>query len=780
MTKLTPVAPPASSSVSARRDTVLVLAGDRRERARLARFVAGEGYLVVQASDVASARAAIAHARPDLVVLGDDRSGMAALAEFRADPETGGVAAIVLSRRHDLPRMLRAFEFGADDVILRTVPPAELAARMRARLERRAVPREGIVRDPVTRALGPEALDRAMKLEFERVRRTRRAASFAYLAFDEMALVEAEHGQRARDELLAQVVALVEQDGRHVDAIGLSRHHLALLLPETSSKGARTRLNRLVQKLHRHDFVVEGRALRLTPAVGYVTVTPGMRSDEAEEHAWTALMHAATQLDLYPAEWRPGLGGEESLTASGWRRFVDRNRTTAQVVAQQVACIGLPLVAYWLLDRAGVDITGLAYLVIVIALAATATAIWIESLAAQRPERPPATAATPYPPATAIIAAYLPNEAATILDTIRAFLRQDYPDLQVILAYNTPRDLPVEDELRALAAADPRLVALRVRDSASKAQNVNAALAHVRGEFVGVFDADHHPAQGAFRRAWRWISHGADVVQGHCVVRDGSRGFLQRLVTTEFEAIYAVAHPGRARVQGFGIFGGSNGYWRTPLLRETRMRGFMLTEDIDSSMRVVAGGGRIISDPGLVSTELAPPDWRGLWNQRLRWAQGWSQVSMRHLLAMLRNDRLSRRQRIGLAYLLGWREIYPWISLQAFPILAYWFLRGAPPVDWFVPVFVLTTLFTTSAGVMQTWSAWRLARPHLRRRGRWFVAFGFASLAFYTEYKNVITRTAHLKELMREKQWKVTPRPMPADRASRPATIELAVNRDAA
>jgi cellulose synthase/poly-beta-1,6-N-acetylglucosamine synthase-like glycosyltransferase len=165
-----------------------------------------------------------------------------------------------------------------------------------------------------------------------------------------------------------------------------------------------------------------------------------------------------------------------------------------------------------------------------------------------------------------------------------------------------------------------------------------------------------------------------------------------------------------------------------------------------------------------VSTELSPPDWRGLWNQRLRWAQGWSQVSLRHLIAMLRNDRLTRRQRFGLAYLLGWRELYPWISLQAFPLLGYWYLRGAPPIDWFVPVFVFTTLFTTSAGVAQAWMSWRMARPHLRRRRRWFVIFGIASLVFFTEYKNVITRTAHLKEAMREKSWKVTPRPVMARR----------------
>ena len=63
-----------------------------------------------------------------------------------------------------------------------------------------------------------------------------------------------------------------------------------------------------------------------------------------------------------------------------------------------------------------------------------------------------------------------------------------YPGpLQVILAYNTPRDLPIEAALRDIAARDPRFLPLRVPGSTSKAQNVNAALARVTGEFVGVF-----------------------------------------------------------------------------------------------------------------------------------------------------------------------------------------------------------------------------------------------------------------------------------------------------
>ena len=89
----------------------------------------------------------------------------------------------------------------------------------------------------------------------------------------------------------------------------------------------------------------------------------------------------------------------------------------------------------------------------------------------------------------------------------------------------------------------PWLVPLRVQGSISKAQNVNAALAHVGGEFVGLFDADHHPS--FVPRAWRWLAGGAGVVQGHCVIRNGEhQPSATCLVATEFEAIYAVAHPG--------------------------------------------------------------------------------------------------------------------------------------------------------------------------------------------------------------------------------------------
>jgi cellulose synthase/poly-beta-1,6-N-acetylglucosamine synthase-like glycosyltransferase len=153
---------------------------------------------------------------------------------------------------------------------------------------------------------------------------------------------------------------------------------------------------------------------------------------------------------------------------------------------------------------------------------------------------------------------------------------------------------------------------------------------------------------------------------------------------------------------------------------------------------------------------------KALWNQRMRWAQGWTQVSWRHLRPMMTRPGATLRSRVGAFYLLAWREFYPWISLQIFPLLAFWLLRGSPPIDWFVPIFVATTMFTLSAGPGQVIFAWKLGDESIKQRKRWYLLFLVASLAFYTEFKNVIVRTAHLKELMGERTWKVTPRSVPS------------------
>ncbi|MEO7351610.1 MAG: glycosyltransferase [Marmoricola sp.] len=484
--------------------------------------------------------------------------------------------------------------------------------------------------------------------------------------------------------------------------------------------------------------------------VGWAPITRKHQPDVAVEYADAAARESVRQRDLQPLE----LGANKSTRSPriGLWSF------SHQVLLATVGSVLLPFVGLVTAYLVGLDLSDILYWGLVATLLITAVMIWAECFRALEPPVLPAEPSEPAPRATAIIAAYLPNEADTIVETLEAFLAQEYSGgLQVVLAYNTPGPMAVEPRLELMAQNNLNLDVVRVEDSTSKAQNVNAALRVAEGEFVGIFDADHHPMQGAFERAWRWLAEDADVVQGHCVIRNGSDSWLTRLVAVEFEQIYAVAHPGRAALHDFGIFGGSNGYWRRSALEQIRLRGSFLTEDIEASMRVLQVGGRIVNDPGLVSHELAPDNLGTLWRQRMRWAQGWFQVSCRHLGPTLRSPYLTLRQKLGAAYLLGFREVYAWISMLAWPLFGFLVWRDGG-LDLSSPIFMLATLFVSVSGPVQTLAAWRLATPELRKHPKWFLYAAVANLFFYTEFKNLIARVAHLKQLRGEHQWVVTPR----------------------
>ncbi|MCB0968503.1 MAG: glycosyltransferase family 2 protein, partial [Ilumatobacter sp.] len=508
----------------------------------------------------------------------------------------------------------------------------------------------------------------------------------------------------------------------------------------------------------------EADALLFTPSAGIATLDDGEDPAAIVRRAVDAREVASGHLDLRVHRWEPAMSLDTApperrpFERFNWQAIKERLRAPSQIFATYVIGLFIPFCLYWFFDRVvGVDITWAVYLFCVSTLVSTGVMILVEARLAIRQKEPPEVDV--YPPASAIICAYLPNEAATIMETLDAFLTQGYPGgLQVILAYNTPSPMAVERELHELADRMPELEVVKIEGSTSKAQNVNAVLHMATGEFTGMFDADHMPRPGSFERSWRWLANGYDVVQGHCLTRNGDETWLAKMIAVEFESIYAVAHPGRAKLHRFGVFGGSNGYWRTDLLHETRMRGSMLTEDIDSSMRTVERGLKIRSDRDVVSRELGTTTMKQVWNQRLRWAQGWFQVTMMHTLRVWRSAGLTLRQKFGATYLLGWREVYPWLSLQVFPLVAYWYVARGQTLSTGWPILFFTTLFVLHVGPHQTWYAYKLADPEIKQHKSWFWGYLLFSTFFYTEYKNTIARVAHIKEFVGERAWKVTPR----------------------
>jgi len=273
-----------------------------------------------------------------------------------------------------------------------------------------------------------------------------------------------------------------------------------------------------------------------------------------------------------------------------------------------------------------------------------------------------------------LIVAYLPNERDIIVDRVIYLCTQIvYPvdRIRINCVYNTPTPIePLETEMHNMEDDYPNLRVVKVPGSKSKADNLNYFFTLNTGaDVMAIYDADHYPHPHNPR--WAAEAFMADpavnIVQGRCVIYNSKASWLTRLICVEFDKIYAVSHPGRAIMMDFGLFCGSNGYWRAELLKAHKMRGEMLTEDIDSALRAVQKNVKAVHEILSVSYELAPTEFQGFWKQRLRWAQGWAQASVVHMpMVWNKPDKGGRsfKVRFGVFSLLAIRELSYYLVTQ--------------------------------------------------------------------------------------------------------------------
>ncbi|KAF2772414.1 hypothetical protein EJ03DRAFT_266780 [Teratosphaeria nubilosa] len=288
-----------------------------------------------------------------------------------------------------------------------------------------------------------------------------------------------------------------------------------------------------------------------------------------------------------------------------------------------------------------------------------------------------------------VMVAYLPNEKDIVVGQIMYALEElQYPKdkLRINLVYNTPRPIePVETELRQLADQYQQLHVIKVPNSTSKADNLNHffSLKATGADYTGIFDTDHFPHPHNPRwAAERFIKDQPDIVQGRCVVYNTNESFMAKMIAIEFDKIYAIAHPGRQRLAKFGLFCGSNGWWRSDLIRSLKMHGEMLTEDIDSALRAYGSGARAIHDMNVLSYEMAPNSFKSFWKQRMRWTQGWTQASIHHIPLIWTNPpngtKRCKQERLALFSLLFTRELSYYLVSQHTCLLISFIINDWP------------------------------------------------------------------------------------------------------
>jgi len=283
------------------------------------------------------------------------------------------------------------------------------------------------------------------------------------------------------------------------------------------------------------------------------------------------------------------------------------------------------------------------------------------------------------PAIAVVVPCYLPNEQSIIEETVNHILEHLLsPDkLELWLVYNTPEDLPeIEGRLRAMQSrADlppgRSLQVIRVQDSKSKAENLNAVLSQISTPYVAIYDADHHPDPTSLMLLHEKLQRGdLDCAQGSTYIRNlscGWAGILGRLIDAEFFVMHFMLFPAMKLYTRQAIFGGSNALWKRDVLLSHTFNHCMQTEDIDVSVRALLDRCRIDFCPESRSGELAPVSLSALYKQRLRWAIGWDQVSLKYVRDVVSARGLPCYHRFGLIHVLYLR----WLMLLSGVIVGF-------------------------------------------------------------------------------------------------------------
>ncbi|KAB8193898.1 poly-beta-1,6 N-acetyl-D-glucosamine synthase [Lysobacter maris] len=265
---------------------------------------------------------------------------------------------------------------------------------------------------------------------------------------------------------------------------------------------------------------------------------------------------------------------------------------------------------------------------------------------------PPALADAPM--ASILIPCF--NEGEQVDETIAAALAQCYPDFEVI-AINDGSSDDTAEKLQALAERHERLRVIHLDRNMGKANALRMGALAARSEYLICIDGD--ALLDSYATHWMvWhLTSGPRVgaVTGNPRIRNRS-SLLGRIQVGEFSSIIGMIKRAQ-RVYGrlFTVSGVITGFRRTALHRIGYWSDNMVTEDIDISWRLQMDHWDIRYEPNALCFILMPETLRGLWRQRLRWAQGGVEVMLRHT-----QD------------LLSWRKRRMWVVLCEYLFSVAW------------------------------------------------------------------------------------------------------------
>ena len=323
------------------------------------------------------------------------------------------------------------------------------------------------------------------------------------------------------------------------------------------------------------------------------------------------------------------------------------------------------------------------------------------------------------------------NEAENVAETIRALARQRHPNFEII-AINDGSTDGTGAALDRLLEIYPRLRVVHHARNQGKAMALCMGALVAQGEYLVCIDGDTvlHPNAVAHLVKHFVYSPRVGAVTGNPRIRTRS-SLLGRIQVCEFCSIIGLIKRSQ-RVYGniFTVSGAIAAFRRAALHQCGYWPVDKLTEDIAASWALQLNHWQIRYEPSAICWILMPETFRGLWRQRLRWAEGGAQVFLANFGSVWR----WRKRRIWLVVIEYIASIF-WTFALTFTALL-WLIGKftAMPAGLNVPTLwppAFWGLLLSASYFVQSLVALAIEARYERRLWRNFVWIVWYPMAFW-------------------------------------------------
>ncbi|XTZ39278.1 poly-beta-1,6-N-acetyl-D-glucosamine synthase [Salmonella enterica] len=229
------------------------------------------------------------------------------------------------------------------------------------------------------------------------------------------------------------------------------------------------------------------------------------------------------------------------------------------------------------------------------------------------------------------------NEEKNVEETINAALAQRYQNIEVI-AVNDGSSDQTQAILDRLAIQHPRLRVIHLAQNQGKAIALKTGAAAAKSEYLVCIDGDAMLDRDAAAYIVEPMLFNPRVgaVTGNPRIRTRST-LVGKVQVGEFSSIIGLIKRTQ-RIYGnvFTVSGVIAAFRRSALAEVGYWSDDMITEDIDISWKLQLNQWSIFYEPRALCWILMPETLKGLWKQRLRWAQGGAEVFLKNLSKLWR------------------------------------------------------------------------------------------------------------------------------------------------